>query len=311
MTPPAAPGNQAARRLGWGRGRLHNFIKRLRHALDYAAFRLLAAIFGSLPLEAASSFSGACWRLVAPHLKRHKRALDNLAIAFPEKNLGERERIARAMWDNLGRTFAEFFHLAEILESDRIQLDPSPQFAALRAAAPSAIVCGMHMGNWEIVVVAALRSGFKPAGVYQKITNPLVDDYVRRMRAPLYPGGLLEKSSRTAVQLMRIAKAGGCAAFLADQRDSRGLVVPFFGRPAPSAAFPAHLAETFDLPLYAFRVKREKGARFSIKTEPVPLRRSGDRHADIAATTAALQATYERFIRETPEQWMWAHRRWA
>jgi Kdo2-lipid IVA lauroyltransferase/acyltransferase len=290
---------------------LYKFYIRMRHALDYAAFRLLAAGFGSLPIETASSFSGWCWRLVAPHLKRHKRALDNLAAAFPEKSLDERERIARAMWDNLGRTFGEFFHLDEIIDGERIQLDPSPEFAALRAVAPSAVVCGMHMGNWEVVVVAALRSGFKPAGVYQKITNPLVDDYVRRIREPLYPGGLLDKSSRTAVQLMRTAKAGGCAAFLADQREGRGLMVPFFGRPAPSTAFPALVAQTFDLPLYAFRVKREKGARFSIRTEPVPLQRTGDRDADVAATTIALQATYERFVREAPEQWMWAHKRWG
>ena len=290
---------------------MRDFIKRLRHALDYAAFRLLAAFFASLPMEVASRFSGFCWRVVAPHLKRHQRALDNLAAAFPEKSLAEREKIARAMWDNLGRTFAEFFHLDEILGGDRIKLDDSPEFASLRAAAPSAVVCGLHMGNWEIVVVAALRCGFKPAGVYQRITNPLVDDFVRRIRAPLYPGGLLDKSSRTAVQMMRYAKAGGCAAFLADQRDTRGIVVPFFGRPAPSTAFPALVAETLDLPLYAFRVKRETGARFSIRTEPVPLQKTGDRDADVAATTASLQAAYERFVREAPEQWMWAHRRWA
>jgi Kdo2-lipid IVA lauroyltransferase/acyltransferase len=290
---------------------LQDFIKRLRYALDYAAFRLLAAFFGNLPIEAASRFSGFCWRVVAPRLKRHQRALDNLAAAFPEKSLAEREKIARAMWDNLGRTFAEFFHLEELIEGDRIRLEDSAEFAKLRAAAPSVVACSLHMGNWEIVAVAALRCGLKPAGVYQKITNPLVDDYVRRLRAPLYPGGLLDKSSRTAVQIMRYAKGGGCAAFLADQRDTRGITVPFFGRPAPSTAFPALVAETLDLPLFAFRVKREGGARFSIRGESVPLQKTGDRDADVAATTAALQAAYERFVREAPEQWMWAHRRWA
>jgi Kdo2-lipid IVA lauroyltransferase/acyltransferase len=290
---------------------LDSDLKHLRHTLEYAAFRLVGAIFASLPIETASGFSGMGWRLIAPHLKRHKRALDNLGAAFPEKTLDEREKIACDMWENLGRTFAEFFHLKELTDGDRVALDPSPQFASLRALAPSAVVCGMHMGNWEVVVLAALRSGFKPAGVYQKISNPLVDDYVRRAREPLYPGGLLEKSARTAVQLMRYAKGGGCAAFLADQRENRGLQVLFFGRPAPSTPFPALVAQTLDLPLYAFRVKREKGARFSIKTEPVALQRTGDRDADVATATAALQATYERFIREAPEQWMWAHRRWA
>jgi Kdo2-lipid IVA lauroyltransferase/acyltransferase len=286
-------------------------LKSIQHAIEYAGFRFIGAIFGALPVEAASALSGFFWRLIAPHLKRHKRALANLAAAFPEKTPAQCDQIAREMWENLGRTFGEFFHLEELNSGDRVVLDPSPEFASLRALAPSAVVCGMHMGNWEVVVIAALRTGFKPAGVYQKITNPLVDDYVRRIREPLYPGGLLEKSSRTAVQLLRYAKGGGCAAFLADQREGRGLPVPFFGRPAPSTPFPALVAESHDLPLYAFRVRREKGARFTIKTEPVPLQRSGDRDADVAATTAALQATYERFIREAPEQWMWAHRRWG
>jgi KDO2-lipid IV(A) lauroyltransferase len=290
---------------------LHKFIKRLRDALDYAAFRLLAAFFGSLPVEIASSLSGASWRLIAPLLGRHKRALDNLAVAFPEKSLAERERIARAMWDNLGRAFAEFFHLDEVAAESRLALEPTPDLAALRAASPNAVVCGLHMGNWEIVVVAVLRCGYKPAGIYRQISNPRVDDYVRRIRAPLYPGGLFAKSSRAAVQLMRYAKSGGCAAFLADQREGRGAVVPFFGRPAPSPSFPALIAETHDLPLFVARVKRQKGARFSIRVEQVPLRRTGDRDADVLATTAALQATCERFIREAPEQWMWAHRRWA
>ncbi|HLW92903.1 MAG TPA: lauroyl acyltransferase, partial [Roseiarcus sp.] len=280
-------------------------------AIEYAGFRFVAAVFSALPLEFASALSGGIWRLIAPQLPRHRRALDNLAAAYPEKTPEEREAIALAMWENLGRVFAEFFHLDELVAGDRIVLEASPHFDSLRAVARAAVVCGMHTGNWEIVVVAALRTGFKPAGVYQKIVNPLVDEYVRRIRAPLYPGGLLDKSSRTAVQLLRYTKNGGCAAFLADQRESRGLPVPFFGRPAPSTPFPALIAATHDLPLYAFRVKRENGVRFSIKTEPVAVQRSGDRNADVAATTAALQATYERFIREAPEQWMWAHRRWA
>jgi Kdo2-lipid IVA lauroyltransferase/acyltransferase len=275
------------------------------------AFRLVGAIFSALPVEIASALSGKAWRLIAPHLRRHNRALANLAAALPETTPADREQIARDMWENLGRCFAEFFHIDEIAAGDRIRLDETSDFAGLRTAAPQAVVCGMHMGNWEIVVVAALRSGLKPAGVYQKITNPLVDRYVTARRAPYYPGALLEKSARTAVQMMKYAKSGGCAAFLADQREGRGVLAPFFGRPAPSTPFPALVAVTLEIPIYAFRVKREQGVRFTIKTERVLVTRGGERDADVAATTAALQATYERFVREAPAQWMWAHRRWG
>jgi KDO2-lipid IV(A) lauroyltransferase len=35
-----------------------------------------------------------------------------------------------------------------------------------------------------------------------------------------------------------------------------------------------------------------------------------DRDADVRVATENLQAKFEEFVREAPEQWMWAHRRW-
>ena len=62
--------------------------------------------------------------------------------------------------------------------------------------------------------------------------------------------------------------------------------------------------------LYAAAVVRTKGAHFAMRVEKVEAQRSDDRDADVLATTAAIQARFEQFIRDTPEQWMWAHRRW-
>ena len=105
---------------------MNSFLKRARYAIEYAAFRFVAAVFGALPIETASSLSGFFWRLIAPRLTRHKRALDNLAAAFPEKTVAECEAIARAMWENLGRTFGEFFHIEELNAGDRVALERGP-----------------------------------------------------------------------------------------------------------------------------------------------------------------------------------------
>ena len=90
-------------------------LAQLRHRLEYVAFCALAAVATALPLDWASAVSGFLWRRIAPRLGRQKRALDNLALALPEASEAERRRIALAMWDNLGRTFAEFFHVQQIL----------------------------------------------------------------------------------------------------------------------------------------------------------------------------------------------------
>ena len=277
--------------------------------MEYVGFRIVAAIAAALPLQVASDLSGLGWRKVAPHLKRQKRALANLAVAFPDMSLAERERIAGKMWENLGRTFAEFFHLTQIIAEQRILLDPLDRFEAMAKNAPF-VVCGLHMGNWEIMAQVGQRHGASIVGTYQAVTNPLVDKWIYDRRAPMYGGGLYDKSPTTPRTLLRLAKQGICPVFLADLRERRGVPTPFFGRAAMSASFPALIARSLDVPLYAARVKRLPGVRFTLRVERVEVPRTADRDADVRVATANLQARFEEFVREVPEQWMWAHRRW-
>ena len=83
------------------------FPKGLRLRLEFAGLWLAIVIARAMPVQAASWLSGKLWRFVAPRLGRQKRALANLELAYPEKSPGEREAIAAAMWEHLGRTFAE------------------------------------------------------------------------------------------------------------------------------------------------------------------------------------------------------------
>jgi Kdo2-lipid IVA lauroyltransferase/acyltransferase len=281
----------------------------LRYRLEYAGFRLAEAGAHALPLETASWLSGKLWRLIAPLLYRQKRALANLALAFPEKSLGERRQIAAGMWENLGRTFAETFHIPELVESGRIAFEPKEQFDEIASGGPF-ISCGMHLGNWEIIGHGGKRLGVPLTGVYQRLSNPLVDAETLRLRAPLYEAGLLPKTPVTARTLLRVAKEGGYPCFLADLRDDRGALVPFFGHPTRSNVFPALLARMSGRPLYATAVFRRPNVRFVIRIAPIPVPHTDDRDADALAATAAMHRQFETFIREAPEQWMWAHRKW-
>ena len=284
----------------------------MRYLAEFGAFRLLAALIRALPVETASNLSGAMWRAIAPRLKRHARALSHLAFAFPEKTDAERDAIARDMWETLGRTFAEAFHLDHIVAEGRLDYAPLETYDALLARPPGGVVlASLHFGNWELAAAGAPRAGLKLAGVYQAIKNPYVDAYVTSLRSALYPGGLYPKAPDTATALMRYVKRGGALAILADLRDRNGVPAEFFGRIAPSTPYPALLARSLDLPLYAARVVRLPGVRFRIETEELTIPRDGDRKADVAAATQILQSRFEDWVREAPAQWMWAHRRWG
>ena len=284
--------------------------KPLRYRLEYLVFRAAQAVATAFPLEVVSSSSGLGWRLIAPRLHRQERALRNLALAYPELSEAERRRIAGAMWENLGRTFGESFHLEKTAAERRIRFEPKEQLEEIIRGGPC-IVCGMHLGNWELVAYASKLMGVPFSGVYQRLSNPLVDEESRKLRAFLYDGGLLPKTPVTARSLMKAAKSGGYPAFLADLRDDNGAVVPFFGRPALATVFPALLARKTGLPLYAGAAYREPDVRFVIRGARIEIPQTNDPAADAIAWTAALHAQFEAFIRQAPEQWMWAHRKWV
>jgi len=308
LTPLARP-CQAGAALSNASSRLSPWL-RVRYGLEYAGFRLLAGLLSAMPLERASALSGFLWRAVAPRLERHRRAMANLKFAFPEKSEAERREIALAMWDNLGRSFAEFFHLKQIHDEGRLAYEDREAVMAIVAGGPF-VVCAPHMGNWETLAFPGLDFAVPFTGVYQQLTNPFVEAWLLKARAPLYPGGLAAKSLRTGHTLLKRARAGGVVAFLADQREVRGQSVPFFGREAMSNAFPAFIARSQKIPFCAARVKRLPGVRYSLRLERVEFPVTDDPDADIRAATAALQARFEAFIREAPEQWMWGQKRWG
>lgn len=268
----------------------------------------MAALVRALPLEAASNAMGWGWRVFAPFSSRHRRALANLQAALPDTTAKEREAIVRAMWDNLGRVFAEEFHLKTIIADGRLELDPAfpalPKDGHFIAGAP-------HLGNWELGSAGLVLAGVNTAGVYQRIKNPLIDAYVFSLRAPFYPGGLIAKHENAARKLMQHARRTGAITTMVDLRDNFGLPVPFFGRPAPSSTFPAMVARRLGLPLFAGQVIRLPGVRFRANLTAVEVPHTDDIEADIAAATANLHRAIEAAVRAHPEQWMWAHRRWG
>ena len=283
----------------------------IRYRLEYLAFRTAARLFLALGLERASNLSGGLWRRFAPLFKRHKRALGQLALAFPEKSEAEREAICRGMWDNLGRNFAEAFFLHQLAQEDRISLERVEAFERWAALPGGKIACAAHLANWELTILQASRHGLKPWSIYQRIKNPLVDRDVVAMRDFLYTGGLVPKDPSLPRQFLRVVRDGGTVGLLADLRDNNGVDVPFFGRPAPSTTFPALLAQSAGTPILVSCMRRLPGVRFAQTFELVDVPDTGDRRADLAAATARVQAVFEAFIRASPEQWMWAHRRWG
>ncbi|MEZ5842712.1 MAG: lipid A biosynthesis acyltransferase [Hyphomicrobiaceae bacterium] len=295
----------------------------LQFRLEYAVLRSLVACVRALPLDIAVALSAKGWRTFAPLInpKRHRRALDNLAIAFPEKSEEERRRIALAHWENLGRVMAETMQLDRILQDpSRIEIASGHIFARYRNKIGAAVGVSLHMGNWELAIWPLTLAGANPAAVYRSVNNPYVDQYLRDQRKDLYPAGLFGKGKvegdhgddkRTARLITDFVRRGGRLGIVNDLHDGTGVPVPFFGRDAKTQPIGVMIARRVGARIWMARCLRIGAeSRFRIELKELKIPRSSNQSADIRAALTDMQAQFEAWIREAPEQWMWSNRRW-
>ncbi len=216
------------------------------------------------------------------------------------------------MWDNLGRVAAEYPHLREIRVFEpggRVETHGIEHIDRAVAVGRQMIIFSGHIANWEIAMLAAVQYGISVAQIYRAANNPLVDRMITRFRGNA--GELIPKGAVAARRAIAALRHGAHLTMLADQKMNDGIPVPFFGRPAMTAPALASLALRFDCDLLPARVERLAGARFRLTVfPPLSLPRSGDHHADVAALMTRVNETLEAWVRESPEQWFWLHRRW-
>lgn len=285
----------------------------LVHPLEALAAFGLYETFRLLPLDWASGLGGWLLRTIGPWLRASERARRNLRQAFPDKSPAEIEAIVRGVWDNLGRTVAEFPHLREIDVYDpngRVTLTGGEWVDLLREDGRPGFFFSAHIGNWELVALGASQRGVPLHRIYRAANNPLVERLYSRGRAAV-DGEMIPKGASGVKRILQLLRQGEHLGMLVDQKMNDGVAVPFFGHAAMTSTALADLALRHDCPVVPARVIRLRGARFRLEIgPPMDLVRTGDRHADAAATMARANALIESWIREHPDQWLWLHNRW-
>jgi len=271
-------------------------------------------VFAALPIEMASAFGGLLGRALGPRLPQWRgNAIKNLQLAFPDKSDGERAHIMRGMWDNLGRTAAEFVHLNVIVApgSGRVEIVNGEILSALGRDGQPMILAGAHLANWEISAALANLTGRKIVSVVRKQNNPLTQKMIEYLRHSA-GGTQISKGRQGAKEALSLLRGGAVIGFLFDQKMKGDGAMTFFGHEAMTPLAPAHLALRLNCPLIPVRCERTGGARFRITIyPPVEFLGSGDQQANAKAAMCKLNEQLEAWIRERPKEWLWLHRRWA
>jgi KDO2-lipid IV(A) lauroyltransferase len=288
----------------------------LAHRVEFLLFRAGVRVLRALPERWALEVGATLGWLAGSVARVRRRVADaNLARAFPDRDRGWRDRVARASYRNLGREAVATFLFAgepaaRVLERTPEATGVDAMLDAVRAGRGLILVTG-HLGNWEMAGGAAAARGAPLAAVSVRQANRLFDDALVASRASLGVSTIRRGNARREV--LEALRAGRVVGLVADQdARERGVFVDFLGTPASTARGPALFALRSGAPLFLGLCVAVPGhpGRYRCEVEEVRFERSGDLDEDVRRLTAAHAAALAERVRREPEQYFWQHRRW-
>jgi KDO2-lipid IV(A) lauroyltransferase len=270
----------------------------------------LMAALNRLPFRMANAVACAITRLLDLALPKLRRvALKNLAFAFPELSNDRRNQIVDGVFHSIARllfALARFESLNSSNISQWIVYEGLENYLEAKRLGRGVLVATAHLGNWELSAFAHALMTEPMHVMVRPLDNPLIDRLVedRRTRS----GNHLifkQDGARAVLKALRNNEAVG---ILADQNTitSEGVFVRFFGKLACAGSGFVKLAYRSQAPVIpGFAIWDESRNRYVLRFYP-RVELTGECQED----TQRIHSIFEEIIRQSPDQWMWIHRRW-
>ncbi len=284
-------------------------LERVFETIRYLLEGFLATLFWLICLALGRKRASALGAFLAPALGRVTRygkiGRENIELVFPRMSAGERDLLLRRAWQNFGRVMAEYPHLDSIEPGGPGGSGDVKIVGGLPKMDRPTIFFSAHLANWEVMgsLISKMLDG-KIVVAERGQNNPWVRFLIARSRRR---GRIISVEKRHVLRhFARVLRRGGHIACLIDQREN-GETINFLGHKATANSFVAALALRFSARVVPARLERVADNSFIFTLEPPLEIAEGETPRSLYAK---MYARIEEWIYQTPEQWLWFHRRW-
>ncbi len=246
------------------------------------------------------------WRLGK---RRRLTCESNLSMAFPELSEEEVRSLSKRVFENFGRSSADFLvginHTLEQLEATTT-INGFENFETAMAKGKGVLLITGHFGNWERMSSIMSLRGYKLSVIARDANDQGVNQLVNNLRKG--PGTEVIARGDAARPMLQKLRAGEMIGILPDQ-NSNECFIPFFGKPAGTVLGPGVISERTGcavLPCFCHYVGDGK---YEINIYPELTAQEGFETKG-EGMMRAINAKLEEVIREHPDQWLWFHDRW-
>ena len=258
---------------------------------------------------ALGRFLGRIALVVDP--KRPRVVEENLRRCLPELSERRRRQLLRENYEHYGCLTLELAHMFTPIPGHwrayaerygvRVGFE---NWRRAHAKGKGVLFCSLHMGNWELMAAAGAMGGSPLTIVTRRLKPAWLHEWMVSTR--LQTGVRCAIQPRTMGAVLKALKHGESVGFVMDQYmpPPMGAPLRFFGATVDTLTAIAPLARRTGAAIVpAKQVRGEDGVVRTFFEPEFEL--SGDNHAD----NQRLAELVERWVREDPAQWLWAHRR--
>ena len=173
---------------------------KLQTKAEYYAVRLIFGLIGLFPLKTSMKIGKGLGKLVVslfPKLKKTGRR--NLEIAMDELSDEEKEKVLRGTFESLGRHIGFISHFNRFTPEnvrEIVEVEGKDNFYKAHKTGRGILFFTGHFGSWEVFNILSPSFGFPMNILVRRIDNPLVENFVDKMRKDLETRRLIKDAVR-------------------------------------------------------------------------------------------------------------------
>jgi KDO2-lipid IV(A) lauroyltransferase len=285
-------------------------MKGIKYFLEFLLWIILFLIFKIIGFKNSSNIGGKIGEIFGPFIRSKKILKKNILNAFPNIDNNSLKKIKKDMWNNYGRTFAEYAFIKEFKNGkleDNLKIEGAEILQKIIDEKKPVLFLSGHFANFELMAMVIERSGINLAAIYRPLNNFFIEPYLTRLRKNNICKVQIKKGLNGIKEIFRFLKNNYSIAMMIDQRVRQGERIDFFKKKAHTTNLPALLAKKFKCQIVTIKIKRYENYKFKITIEkPVIFSET----ETVGSITLKLNSWLERTILENPSQWIWTHDRW-
>jgi KDO2-lipid IV(A) lauroyltransferase len=227
------------------------------------------------------------------------------------------KKIAYTAWRifiNLGKNATDVIRLKKCEDAffkKKVAADGWKYFETAYKREKGVICLSCHIGAFELLHHYMAWRGYPICVTGTRIYDPRLNDLIvaNRLGERI---SYVERGENSGRQIIRNLREGNLFGVLIDQdAPVEGIFAPFLGHPAFTPSTPVKIAMKTGAAIVPFVIRMQKDRKHQITIEPeIELVAAGDPEKDLLENVTRCNDVISKWIRETPDQWVWMHERW-